>query len=580
VAARSHYVSSERLVVTRTRAVTSEAGLFLDPALSPDGKLVAYASGPASRMHLFVRALDGGRAIPLTDSMASRQRWPRWSPDGSRIAFMSVGLGIAVVPALGGPVRVVVPEERDRPVQSPTWSPDGKRIAYAAGSKIRARDLDTGRDTVIADLGGPGPGRFGMVFQLAWSPDGKWIAGATGNFRFAFGGADLGSVSPAGIVLASTTTGRVVRLSNDRIDTAMELSPVWTSDSRHLLFVSNREGGRDVYEMALSSSMEPVGTVSRLTTGLSAHTITLSRDDRTLVYATYQPVSNIWSVPIPAGEETMASAGREITHSTELIEEVSASADGSSLVYASNRGGSTDLFRIPSLGGSEIQLTSDSTNEFAPVWSPDGKEILFNSVRNGRFQIMIVPGDGGTAQPVTTGRPRGADWSADGTKIFYGGDPGRKEPIQVIARTNGAWGAPTSLEGTAGGWLPRASPDGKTIAFIASSNPWTLATVPAGGGTPHVLVRAGEPAGTPAPQQPMWSRDSRTIFFTTMDANGIGSIWSVPAEGGVARPRLRFTNPDLQMGSGNVRFGVDERDFYVRLIRHTGAIGTADLERR
>jgi hypothetical protein len=93
-------------------------------------------------------------------------------------------------------------------------------------------------------------------------------------------------------------------------------------------------------------------------------------------------------------------------------------------------------------------------------------------------------------------------------------------------------------------------------------------------------VRGGDPPGTPAPQQPMWSRDSRSIFFTTVNAEGIGAIWSVPAEGGAPRPRLRFTNPDLQMGSGVGRFGVDANNFYVRLIRHAGTIGTADLGRQ
>jgi Tol biopolymer transport system component len=528
-------------------------------------------------MHLYVRSLDGGRAIPLTDSGTSRQRWPRWSPDGSKIAFMAVGEGIAIVPALGGAVRVVVPEERDRPVQSPAWSPDGKQIAYAAGPTIRVKDLDSGRDTAIANLGAPG--RFGIIFQLAWSPDGKWIAAARGNFRFAFGGADLGSIAPASILIASTT-GRAAQLVSDSNNTAMELSPVWTSDSRHLLFVSTRDGGRDVYEVALSSSMEPIGPPSRLTTGLSAHSISLSPDDRTLAYSTYQPVSNLWSIPIPEGEESMASAGHELTHSTDVIEEVSASPDGTSLVYSSNRGGSWDLFRMPAQGGVAVQLTSDSSNEFGPVWSPDGKEILFHTMRDGRFQIMVMPADGGSAQPVTEARPRGEDWGADNTTILLGADPGKKEAIQIVSRVNGVWGKPAPLMGTDGGRLPRTSPDGKTVAFIAANNPWTLATVPMTGGTPRVIVRGSDLAGAPSPQQPMWSRDSRTIFFTTIDAAGIGAIWSVPAEGGAPRPRLRFTNPDLQMGSMNGRFGVDAKNFYVRLIRHSGAIGTADLEKR
>ena len=578
LATRSRYFPDERLVVTRTRGVTSEAGLFLDPALSPDGKLLAYAAGPASRMHLYVRSLDGGRAIPLTDSMPGRQRWPRWSPDGSKIAFMATGVGVSVIPALGGAARVVIPEERGRPVQSPAWSPDGKRIAYGAGPRIRVRELDTGRDTVIADVGGRGP--FGAVFQLAWSPDGKWIAASTGNFRFPFGGADLGAIAPATLVIASVSTGSVVRLSRDRFETTMDLSPVWTADSRHLLFVSTREGGRDVYEMALSSSMEPVGPASRLTTGLSVHSISLSTDNRMLAYSTYQPVSNIWSVPIPAGEESMERAGRVLTNSTDLIEEVSASPDGKSLVYTSNSGGNSDLFRMPSAGGAPIQLTSDSTNEFAPVWSPDAREIVFRTVRDGRMQLMVMPADGGTAVPIAGARPRGEDWSADGTKIVVGGDPGRREPIQLLARANGTWGASSPIAGTAGGHTPRWSPDGRSIAFLSGLNPSTLATISPDGGTPRVLMRAGNPPGTPTPQQPMWSRDSRSIFFTTVDEEGIGAIWSVPADGGAPRARLRFTDPDLQMGGGHGRFGVDANNFYVRLIRHAGAIGTAELGRR
>ena len=95
-----------------------------------------------------------------------------------------------------------------------------------------------------------------------------------------------------------------------------------------------------------------------------------------------------------------------------------------------------------------------------------------------------------------------------------------------------------------------------------------------------MLVRADEPGGMSGPQQPMWSRDSRTIFFTATSADGIGAIWSVPADSGAVRPRVRFTDPDLQMGAGDGRFGVDSTNFYVRLIRHSGTIGTADLAKR
>ncbi|HTR79284.1 MAG TPA: serine/threonine-protein kinase, partial [Gemmatimonadaceae bacterium] len=61
--------SGGQLAVGTTRTITLDAGLYLDPALSPDGKMLAYAAGPPTRTHLFVRSVDGARAIPLTDSM-------------------------------------------------------------------------------------------------------------------------------------------------------------------------------------------------------------------------------------------------------------------------------------------------------------------------------------------------------------------------------------------------------------------------------------------------------------------------------------------------------------------------------
>ena len=154
------------------------------------------------------------------------------------------------------------------------------------------------------------------------------------------------------------------------------------------------------------------------------------------------------------------------------------------------------------------------------------------------------------------------------------------DPLQLLTRGTNGWSAPLPVAGSEGGVAPRWSPDGRRIAFILPGNPSALATIAPEGGTANVVVRAGEPAGTPTPQQPMWSRDSRTLYFTAMDAEGIGAIWSVPADGGTPRRLVRFTNPDLQMGASNGRFGVNAKNFFVRLIRHAGTIGTADLARQ
>ena len=70
------------LTIGRTVEVTRDPGLELDPALSPDGSLVAYAAGAPTRMQIFVRQVGGGRTIALTSDSSQGYRWPRWSPDG------------------------------------------------------------------------------------------------------------------------------------------------------------------------------------------------------------------------------------------------------------------------------------------------------------------------------------------------------------------------------------------------------------------------------------------------------------------------------------------------------------------
>ncbi|HMH57370.1 MAG TPA: BTAD domain-containing putative transcriptional regulator, partial [Gemmatimonadales bacterium] len=91
----------------RTSRITAQPGLEVHPALSPDGKFVAFAAGPGGQMRIFVRQLGGGRTIAVTEGLAGDQHWPRWSPDGTRLSF-EMGRAIYVVPALGGTAKLLV----------------------------------------------------------------------------------------------------------------------------------------------------------------------------------------------------------------------------------------------------------------------------------------------------------------------------------------------------------------------------------------------------------------------------------------------------------------------------------------
>ena len=166
-------------VLTR---VTSDSGLTLDPALSPDGKLIAYASdrGAEGNLDLWVQQISGGETIRLTRDPADDHE-PAFSPDGGKVAFRSEreGGGIYVVSALGGESRLIAPKGHD-----PRFSPDGAWIAYWSGEYGVA--LRSSGFVVPASGGEPRriQPEFASVRYPIWSPDGTSLL---------FGGANDGT---------------------------------------------------------------------------------------------------------------------------------------------------------------------------------------------------------------------------------------------------------------------------------------------------------------------------------------------------------------------------------------------------
>ena len=102
------------LVAGQTRQLTFDAGLELDPAISPDGQMLAYIAGGPEAGELFVKQRDGDRPVQPAPTLPRPQRSPKWSPDGTRIALQTP-TGIFVIPALGGLAHLVPGSDSGRP---------------------------------------------------------------------------------------------------------------------------------------------------------------------------------------------------------------------------------------------------------------------------------------------------------------------------------------------------------------------------------------------------------------------------------------------------------------------------------
>jgi eukaryotic-like serine/threonine-protein kinase len=511
--------------------VTWDPGIEVLPAISPDGKTVAYASGTASRMRVFVRPVAGGRGIALTDDTTQVQSYPRWSPDGSRVLFLERG-GVVSVPTSGGTETPEVPPGRSGPVISAAWAPDGKRIAYVVGDSVFLRE-QRGESRGLA--------RIYEAHGCTWNPDGDFLACASGNAIAVAGGVLFGNVSPSRVVSVRVRDGRVVSLTDSL---SANLSPVWSPEGRWVYYVSNRYGPRDIFAQPMGGG-EPRGRPIRLTTGLNAYTISLSADGRRLAYADLAAESNAWSMPIPSHPPGTATSARQLTHGSQSIETVQLSRDGHWLYFDSDLSGNSDLYRMALPSGAPERLTTDSSDDFFPSPSPAGREVAFHSWRGGSRDIWVMPLDGGPLQRVTSSPAQEAiaSWAPDGNRLAYCIFSGRGG-VWTVRRVNGVWQKPIQRLGF--GFGPTWSPDGRSLAFAGSLANGALWTMPPDSGAPRLLADTTGP-GAVLGTQTRWSDDGRAVYSRSTDAEGNTTFWRIPIDGG-APQRLVTLATEISTG--------------------------------
>ena len=251
----------------------------LAPAISPDGKYVAFLSElDLFNINLFIadaetgeviKRLKSGNADPHFDAIRFINSAGTWSPDGKKLAFVTFVQG-------DNEITVFDVDRRDierrfavagvSALSNPAWSPDGRSIAFTGLdggiSDLYVLDVETNAvRQLTAD-------RY-ADFQPAWSPDGRTIAFMTDRGP---DGTDFETLEYAnyrlGLIDVASGETRVV----EPFDGALHHNPQFSPDGRSLYFISDQDGFKDVYRYALDA-----GTVARLThlkTGVSGITNT------------------------------------------------------------------------------------------------------------------------------------------------------------------------------------------------------------------------------------------------------------------------------------------------------------------
>src|SRR5262245_54939741 len=486
--------------------LTNQAGPEYFPSLSPDGKLLVYASPAAGNWDIYSQRVGGKNTINLTRDSSTDDTQPAFSPDGERIAFRSEreGGGIFLMGATGENVSRLTDFGFN-----PAWAPGGKEIACAdesmvinpynrlrSNSRICALNSATGKNRLVLPADATQPN---------WSPNGHRIA-LCGR-RLPLGHRDIWTIPAGG--------GEPVEVTKDP---AMDWNPVWSPDGKYLYFLSDRSGSMNLWRVPVEeNSGKALGQAEAVTTPspFTGH-LSFSRDGKRIAYAQIVSRANLQRVEFDPGRETVTGQPVWITQGSRWANTPDLSPDGEWLAFDSQGSGQQeDLFVIRRDGASLRQLTDDIGRDRKPYWSPDGKRLVFFSNRGRKWEIWVIKADGGGLQQLTDtpDEVTNAVWAPDGTRLAYRNRSG----VPSIIEIGKSWReqSPEALPSISdlNDWYPWSwSPDGRKLAGfrVGANGPEGVSVYSLESKQFEKLTNFG--------RRPVWLSDSRRMMFQDLRA--------------------------------------------------------------
>ena len=458
---------------------------FAEPSLSPDGALIAFASGG----DIWEVAANGGVARPLVTDAATEGR-PLYSPDGTRLAFTSTRGGsqnLYVLDLASSAVTRLTYAEAGEELDA--WSPDGKYLYFASGVQDVGRQPDIFR--VAADGGTPmqiSREKYLAEYQAAPSPDGSTLAINTrGISAGQWWRNGTSHIDETELWLKPVAEGGAYR----RLLAGGEKHawPMWSRDGQSIVYMSARGGPENLWRVGLGEGAAPEQlthfTDGRLLYPAMAANGSAIVFERDFAVWRFDPASG-QAVPVPIMLRGAASATPKRHEQLQSFARMALSADGQKVAVI----GHGEVFATSAKDGGPAQrITNTAGAEREVVWSPDSRRALVISERGLDHRLVEYDVASGRETMLTT---------------------------HGIAST------------------PSYAPDGKSAAYVLDDRELHVVTL--AGGSDRTLFTGAISTDERDGPRPVWSPDGQYIAFPLLDARAFVNVQVVPAAGGAARP--------------------------------------------
>jgi Tol biopolymer transport system component len=501
------------------------------PQLSPDGRTLAFVGTLRSQSVIWVRSLDARTAQPLSGTEGAQSLPIFWSPDSQFIGFRDAQGTLKKVSAAGGQSQVIT----NKAQRDGTWNADGmilmggsgplQRVAASGGSPTAETELDASRLETTHDF----PNFF---------PDGQHYLFLTRS-RAPSGG-------PAERAVYVGKLGEKARHRLSGITTEAKYSA-----TGHILFLRDSAlmaQPFDVHRLELSGDPFPVteqaffGVLAPFSVALNGTLAFRANALSATELGWFDRKGTQLAVVAPLG----VYQGLDLSQGSQFA------------AFSRGTYGNTDVWVLDLQNGRTTRLTSNP-DSFNPIWSPDGRTIVFGSNRSGgaglyQRAVGVVGEDMLLLQmPDTFTLPW--SWSRDGRYLAFetyahGRSTlwalpmvGERKPLRIAELTKG--GIVLSA------FRAAISPDGRWIAYQSDES-----------GQSEVVIQSFPEPGlkqqvsTAGGVQPCWNQDGNELFYVT--PNGmLMSVMTTPGRSGLelSASRPLFQTRLLDVNTGDITLG-------------------------